>query len=249
MTAQLDALRAAVGDAGLDDVFVTAASPGVIARFMPNRHYPDDAAYLAALADAMKTEYDAIAAAGFVLQLDCPDLTAGWHARDGDLAAHRRLVAQRLEILDHATRDIAPERMRLHMCWGNYEGPHHHDIELRHVVDLLLGARPCGLSFEGANPRHEHEWTVFTDPDVRVPDDTVLVPGVLDTTTNYIEHPELVAQRIGRYVDAVGPDRVLAATDCGFATFAAAPSVDPDIAWAKLTSLVDGAALVGARRK
>ena len=245
LTAQLRALAKALASARSTrhaDVFVTAASPGVISRFMPNRHYPDEESYLLALAEAMKTEYDAITDAGFLLQLDCPDLTAGWHARDGDLDAHRRDVARRLEILDHATRDIEPDRMRLHVCWGNYEGPHHHDLELRHLVDLLLAARPAGLSFEGANPRHEHEWTVFAEVDV--PDDTILVPGVIDTTTNYIEHPELVAQRIRHYVDAVGGPRVVAGTDCGFATFAAAPSVDPDIAWAKLASLVEGAARV-----
>lgn len=237
---ELDAMRAAAGDG---DAFLTAASPGVISRFMPNRHYPDEDGYLTALADAMKTEYDAIVAAGFTLQVDCPDLTVGWHAREGDLAKHRDYVAHRLAALDHATRDIPPERMRLHICWGNYEGPHHHDIPLRDVVDLLLAARPATIAFEGANPRHEHEWTVFADR--TLPEDTVLMPGVIDTTTNYIEHPELVAQRIRRYTDSVGADRVLAATDCGLATFAKSPSVHPDIAWAKLASLVEGAALAG----
>jgi 5-methyltetrahydropteroyltriglutamate--homocysteine methyltransferase len=237
---EIDTMTAAMAQTDRG-AFLTAASPGVISRFMPNRHYPDEESYLAALAEAMKAEYDAIVAAGFVLQLDCPDLTVGWNARDGDLAAHRRYVAQRLEALDHATRDIPPDRMRLHICWGNYEGPHHHDIPLRDVVDLLFAARPDTLAFEGANPRHEHEWAVFGE--VEVPPDAVLMPGVIDTTTHYIEHPELVAQRIARYVERVGPERVLAATDCGFATFAAAPSVDPDIAWAKLGSLVAGAAL------
>lgn len=250
LDAELTRLRDAAAGAGAGadgggEVFCTAASPGVIARFMPNRHYPDEGSYLQALADAMKPEYDAIAAAGFVLQLDCPDLTVGWNARTGDLGAHRRNVAERLAALDHATRDIPPARLRLHLCWGNYEGPHHHDIPLADILDLVLAARPSGVSFEGANPRHEHEWAIFADRDL--PEDTVLIPGVLDSTTNYIEHPELVAQRICRYAEAAGRERVIAGTDCGFATFAGAEVVDPDIAWAKLASLTEGARLASAR--
>jgi 5-methyltetrahydropteroyltriglutamate--homocysteine methyltransferase len=227
------------------DVFCTAASPGVIARFLPNRHYPSETAYLSALADAMKEEYDAIAAAGFILQLDCPDITAGWHARTGDLTAHRAMVAERLALLDHATRDIPADRMRLHLCWGNYEGPHHHDLPLEAIIDLVLGARPDGVSFEGANPRHDHEWAIFADRDL--PDGTVLIPGVVDSTTNFIEHPELIAQRIGRYADVVGRERVLASTDCGFATAADITVVDPDIAWAKLAALSEGTRLASER--
>ena len=245
LDAELEHLGRATREAGVPDVFCTAASPGVIARFMPNRHYPDERAYLEALGEAMKEEYDAIAAAGFVLQLDCPDLTAGWDARTGDVAAHRRMVAERLEVLDHATRDIAPDRLRMHLCWGNYEGPHHHDLPLVDFVDLVLAARPAGVSFEGANPRHEHEWAIFSDG--RLPEGKVLIPGVVDSTTNYIEHPELVAQRICRYADAVGREQVLAGTDCGFATFAGMATVDPDIAWAKLASLREGAELASAR--
>ena len=240
---QLREFRAALdAHPGAADAFVTAASPGVIARFQPNRYYPDDATYLEALGEAMKHEYDAIAAAGFVLQLDCPDLTAGWDARRGDLDAHRRGAAQRLAVLDHATRDIAPEQLRMHVCWGNYEGPHTHDIPLADLVDLLFAARPTGLSFEAANPRHEHEWTLFGEVDV--PDDTVLIPGVIDSTTNYVEHPELVAQRLRHFTGAVGVQRVLAGSDCGFATFENLHTVHPEITWAKLAALAEGAALV-----
>ncbi len=244
LNAELSRLRAAtLGAPG--EVFCTAASPGVIARFMPNRHYPDEESYLQALADAMKQEYDAIAAAGFVLQLDCPDLTVGWDARTGDLDAHRAMVRQRLAALDYATRDIPAGQLRLHLCWGNYEGPHHHDIPLADIIDLVLAARPSAVSFEGANPRHEHEWAIFDGRNL--PDGTVLIPGVIDSTTNYIEHPALVAQRIGRYADVVGRERVIAGTDCGFATFAGMAVVDPDIAWAKLAALAEGARLASAQ--
>jgi 5-methyltetrahydropteroyltriglutamate--homocysteine methyltransferase len=244
LEAELDHLRQATEGAAAD-VFCTAASPGVIARFLPNRHYPSEADYLAALADAMKEEYDAIAAAGFILQLDCPDLTAGWDPRTGDLSAHRAMVAERLAVLDHATRDIPGDRMRLHLCWGNYEGPHHLDLPLEAIIDLVIAARPDGVSFEGANPRHEHEWAIFEGR--RLPDATVLIPGVIDSTTNFIEHPELVAQRIGRYADAVGRERVLAGTDCGFATAVDITTVDPGIAWAKLAALSEGARLASER--
>jgi 5-methyltetrahydropteroyltriglutamate--homocysteine methyltransferase len=247
LDAELEYLRQATEatEGAAADVFCTAASPGVIARFMPNRHYPTETAYLSALADAMKEEYDAIAAAGFILQLDCPDITAGWDPRTGDLDAHRAMVAERLAALDHATRDIPGDRMRLHLCWGNYEGPHHYDLPLQAIIDLVVAARPDGVSFEGANPRHEHEWAIFAGRDL--PDATVLIPGVVDSTTNFIEHPELIAQRIIRYAEAVGPERVMAGTDCGFATFAGMSEVDPDIAWAKLAALSVGARLASDR--
>ncbi|HEY6492791.1 MAG TPA: cobalamin-independent methionine synthase II family protein [Trebonia sp.] len=244
LDAELGRLRTATTDVE-GEVFCTAASPGVISRFMPNRHYPDEGSYLQALADAMKGEYDAVVAAGFVLQLDCPDLTVGWNARTGDLAVHRAMVSQRLEALNYATRDIPADRLRLHLCWGNYEGPHNHDIPLADVIDLVLAARPSAVSFEGANPRHEHEWAIFADRPL--PEDTLLIPGVLDSTTNYIEHPELVAQRIERYAGVVGRERVIAGTDCGFATFARTEVVDPDIAWAKLATLSEGARLASDR--
>jgi len=237
----IDNLRQATEGSGAQEVFMTAASPGVIAQFMRNRYYPDDDQYVAALAEAMKEEYEAIHAAGFVLQLDCPDL-ASWpvaEARGLSKEEFLHIVARNVDALEQATRNIAPERMRMHVCWGNYEGPHTHDIPLLEILPLVLPARPRGLLFEAANPRHEHEWVLFED--VKLPDDKVLVPGVLDSTTNYVEHPELVAQRITRLARIVGMDRVIAGTDCGFATFAHAVPVDPRIVWAKLGSLAEGA--------
>ena len=244
VAADIDHLRDSAG--GVTEVFMSAASPGVIAMFMPNRHYPSEGDYLQALADAMKTEYDAIHQAGFVLQLDCPDLAVG--ASVGPVlttAEFRRKVAERLAALDHATRDIPPDRLRMHLCWGNYEGPHQLDIPLADIIDLVLGARPSAVSFEGANPRHEHEWAVFED--VRLPDGKVIIPGVLDSTTNYIEHPELVAQRIIRYAELVGRENVLAGSDCGFATFSELLTVDPKITWAKLAAMSEGARLASER--
>jgi 5-methyltetrahydropteroyltriglutamate--homocysteine methyltransferase len=233
-------LLAASGDAA--EAFMSAASPGVIDMFMPNRYYPSTEEYLVALADAMKTEYDAIHRAGLVLQLDCPDLAATW-AREPERTVEefRAEVAKRLEVLDYATRDIPPDRIRLHLCWGNYEGPHHTDIPLADIIDLVLAARPAAVSFEAANPRHEHEWKLFEE--VRLPEGKVLIPGVLDSTTNYIEHPELVAQRLVRYAGVVGRGNVIAGTDCGFATFAAFTPVDPAITWAKLAAMAEGARL------
>jgi len=225
---------------GPADVFLTAASPGVIEMFMPNRYYSSTEDYLAALADAMKQEYDAIAGAGFVLQLDCPDLACAWAiGPERTTEEFRKIVAMRLEALDHATRDIPPERMRLHLCWGNYEGPHALDVPLQDIVDLVLASRPAAISFEAANPRHEHEWRLFED--VALPEGKVLIPGVLDSTTNYIEHPDLIAQRLLRYAGVVGRERVIAGSDCGFATFAGLLTVDPRITWAKLAAMGEGA--------
>ena len=233
-------LRAAAG--GAADVFMSAASPGVIEMFMPNRYYPSTEEYLFALADAMKAEYDAIHRAGLVLQLDCPDLACEWSiGPEVSTAEFRRVVARRLEALDHATRDIPPDRIRLHLCWGNYEGPHQGDVPLADIIDLVLAARPTAVSFEAANPRHEHEWAVFED--VRLPEGKVVIPGVLDSTTNYIEHPELVAQRLVRYAGVVGRENVIAGSDCGFATFAGLVPVDPQITWAKLAAMAEGARL------
>ncbi|MGH3718842.1 MAG: cobalamin-independent methionine synthase II family protein [Pseudonocardiaceae bacterium] len=239
----IENLHAAMVGQPAAETFMTAASPGVIEMFMPNRHYRLDEDYLVALADAMKEEYDAIAAAGFLVQLDCPDLAVGWTQQPPEVtvADFRKHVATRLELIDYATRDIPPDRLRMHLCWGNYEGPHHHDLPLTDIIDLVLGARPAGLCLEAANPRHEHEWAVFED--VRLQEGKILIPGVLDTTTNYIEHPQLVAQRIGRFAEMVGRHRVIAGSDCGFATFAALPLVDPQIAWAKLATLTEGARL------
>jgi 5-methyltetrahydropteroyltriglutamate--homocysteine methyltransferase len=244
--ADIAALQAAVADAGAGEAFLTAASPGVIAMFMDDEHYGERTAYLAALAEAMKTEYDAIHRAGLVLQLDCPDLAAGRSAFPFDeagLADFRTYVEENVAALDAALRDIPPERVRLHLCWGNYEGPHDRDVPLRDVLDIVLTARAGTISFEGANPRHGHEWTVFSE--VALPDDKRIMPGVIDSTTNYVEHPQLVAQRIENYARLVGPGRVLAATDCGLATVAVGEGgVDPRIAWAKLRALAEGAALV-----
>jgi 5-methyltetrahydropteroyltriglutamate--homocysteine methyltransferase len=229
------------------DTFLTAASPGVISLFLKNTYYPSHEAYLAALADAMKVEYDAIAGARFVLQVDCPDLAAGRHTQFAalSLAEFRQQVALHVEALNHALRDIPPERLRLHLCWGNYEGPHHRDVPLREILDLVLTARPVALSFEAANPRHAHEWAVFQE--VVLPPEKVVIPGVLDSTTNYIEHPELVAERICRYAQIVGREQVIAGTDCGFSTFAGPTAVDPQITWAKLRALAEGARLATQR--
>jgi 5-methyltetrahydropteroyltriglutamate--homocysteine methyltransferase len=237
-------LRAASG--GATDVFMSAASPGVIEMFMANTYYPSTEEYLFALADAMKTEYDAINQAGFVLQLDCPDLACEWSiGPEVSKEEFRRVVAMRLAAIDHATRDIPPDRLRMHLCWGNYEGPHATDVPLGDIIDLVLAARPSAVSFEAANPRHEHEWQLFEE--VKLPEGKVLVPGVLDSTTNYIEHPELVAQRIMRYADVVGRSNVIAGSDCGFATFAAFVPVDPAITWAKLGAMAEGARLASQR--
>jgi 5-methyltetrahydropteroyltriglutamate--homocysteine methyltransferase len=227
--------------------FMTAASPGVIAHFLQNEHYPSREAYLARLADVMKEEYDAIAQAGFVLQVDCPDLAMGRHLRFPDLSTPEflKIAEANVEALNHALRDIPPERMRMHLCWGNYEGPHHRDIPLRDIIGIVLRARPQAISLEGANPRHEHEWTVFRE--VKLPDDKVVIPGVLDSTTNFIEHPELVAQRIMRYAEVVGRERVIAGSDCGFGTFARSGyQVEPEIVWAKLRAMAEGARLASA---
>jgi 5-methyltetrahydropteroyltriglutamate--homocysteine methyltransferase len=241
--ADLDNLAAAVAGATPAEVFLSAASPGVISLFLENKHYPSHEEYVMALAEAMKVEYDAIHAAGFLLQVDCPDLAMGRHIQfaDASLAEFKRNAALHVAALNHALADIPPERVRMHLCWGNYEGPHHHDVPLREIIGIALTANVCGISFEGANPRHEHEWRVFED--IKLPENKVLIPGVLDSTTNYIEHPELVAQRIVRYATLVGRERVIAGTDCGFATFAGSSAVDPAITWAKLQALTEGAAL------
>ncbi len=241
--ADIRRLQRAVADTGVESAFMSAASPGIISQFLANNHYADQEAYLYALADAMKTEYDMIAKAGIVLQLDCPDLALGRHlsAQPLPVSDFRKIVALHVEVLNYATRDIDPEQMRLHLCWGNYSSPHHHDVELADIIDLIYRARPAGLSLEAANPRHEHEWTVFEQH--RLPDGKVLIPGVIDTCTNYVEHPEVVAQRIRRFADVVGARNLIAGTDCGFATFANFHTIDPGICWLKLKSLADGAAL------
>ena len=234
-------LQAALDGADAEDAFLNAASPGVIAVFLQNRHYPSHEEYVFALADAMKVEYDEIHRAGIVLQLDCPDLAMSGHMLGESLDDFRARARVNVEALAHATRDIPPDDMRLHLCWGNYEGPHHHDVALRDIIDVVFGARPAAILFEAANPRHEHEWTVFED--VKLPEGKVVIPGVIDSTTNFIEHPELVAQRLVRYGKLVGPENVIAGSDCGFETFASYLTVHPPITWAKLHAMAEGAAL------
>jgi len=241
-------LKLALKEAQPTEAFLTAASPGVIAHFLKNEHYPSREAYLGRLVDVMKEEYDAIYRAGFVLQVDCPDLAMGRHLAFPEVsnAEFVKIAAANVEALNHALRDIPADRLRMHLCWGNYEGPHHRDIPLREILGVVLKARPQAISLEGANPRHEHEWVVFRE--VKLPDDKVIIPGVLDSTTNFIEHPELVAQRIVRYAEVVGRERVMAGTDCGFGTFArSASGVEPEIAWAKLRVMAEGARLASAQ--
>jgi 5-methyltetrahydropteroyltriglutamate--homocysteine methyltransferase len=237
-------LKAALSGVNAAEGFMTAASPGVIAHFLQNDYYPSREAYLARLADVMKEEYDAIHQAGLLLQVDCPDLAMGRHLRFPELSTQEflKIAEANIEALNHALRDIPPERLRIHLCWGNYEGPHHRDIPLKDILNIVLKARPQAISFEGANPRHEHEWKVFQE--VKLPEDKVIIPGVLDSTTNFIEHPELVAQRIVRYAEVVGRERVIAGSDCGFGTFArSTPVVEPEIVWPKLRSMAEGARL------
>lgn len=235
----IDDLKAALEGVKVAEAFMTAASPGVISVFQPNQYYASNEEYLWALADAMREEYEAIHMAGLLLQLDCPDLSGmGTGQTPGERPAD---LASRLEALTHAVARIPPDRMRLHLCWGNYEGPHHLDTPLKELIGEVLKARPAAISFEGANPRHEHEWNVFER--VKLPEGKVIIPGVLDSTTNYIEHPELVAQRIVRYAKLVGRENVIAGTDCGFGTFAGTPIVHPSIAFAKLASMAEGARL------
>ncbi len=227
--------------------FLNAASPGLITAFQPNAFYPSHEAYLADLVAAMRPEYEAIAAAGFQLQLDCPDLAMSRHTgyQDLDEADFLKIAEANVEALNAATVNIPPEQMRMHICWGNYEGPHDHDIPLERVIDIILKARPATILFEGANPRHEHEWKVWRD--AGVPDDKILAPGLIDTCSNYVEHPELIAQRIERFAGIVGADRVIASTDCGFGTFAGYGKIDPQVTWKKLRALREGADIAAAR--
>ncbi len=239
--------RAAVDAAGVAGAFVGAPSPGIVALFLPNEHYASTDDYLEALADALKVEYEAILEAGFLLQVDAPDLAMGRHIMYKDRSDEEFVAAaeRHVEAINRALRDAPGDRVRLHVCWGNYEGPHHLDIGLDKIVDVILRAKPRTLLFEASNPRHAHEWRVWAE--ARIPDDVVLAPGVLDTTTNYIEHPELVAERICRFADIVGRERVLAATDCGFGTWSGISIVEPPIVWAKLRSLAEGAAIASER--
>lgn len=244
----LETFAAAVARAKPHGAFVNAAAPGVIAVFQKNEYYPSEDDYIEAVAEAMRPEYEAIVAAGFLLQLDSPDLAMGRHLAFKDLDEDQFLwiAARNVAALNEATRNIPAERMRMHLCWGNYPGPHHRDIPLDRIIGTVLKARPKYLLLEGANPRHAHEWEVFRS--VELPEAKVLIPGVVDSTSNYIEHPDLVAQRIRNYVHLVGTERVMAGTDCGFSTFSGYPTVHPDVVWAKLVSLVEGARRVGEKR-
>ena len=236
-------LQAAVVAVKTHEAFLTAASPGVISLFFRNDHYADHATYLFAIAEAMKQEYETVAKAGFVLQIDCPDLAMGRHIQFADLsvAEFRKMVRLHIDALDHALASVPADQVRMHLCWGNYEGPHHYDVPLADILDIVFTARPSAVSFEAANPRHAHEWRVFEK--IRVPDGKVIVPGVIDSTTNFIEHPALIAERIGRFAKLVGRENVIAGTDCGFGTWVGQAAVDPDIVWAKLASLAEGARL------
>jgi 5-methyltetrahydropteroyltriglutamate--homocysteine methyltransferase len=241
-------LATACAAAKPEEAFMNAASPGVLTKFVPDRYYHDEDAYVEALAEALREEYEAIVAAGFVLQIDAPDLGSARHNQYQNLSDDEflRIAERNIAALNHATADIPPERMRMHLCWGNYEGPHTHDIPLAKILPVALRARPVGLSFEGANPRHAHEWEDLQA--AKIPDDKVLIPGLLDSTTNFVEHPRLIAQRIMRYADIVGRERVIAGADCGFATFAARNNaVVPSVVWAKLAALAEGARIASDR--
>ena len=247
MEADIENLKSAVAAAAPLGAFLNAASPGVVALFQPNDFYRSQDDYLAALAEALRVEYEAIVHAGLFLQIDAPDLAMGRHTmyRDRSLEEFERLAAQHIEILNYALRNVPADRVRMHVCWGNYEGPHHHDIPLERLLPIVLAAKPQALLFEAANPRHAHEWVVFES--VKLPQDKVLIPGVLATTTNYVEHPQLVAERLERFAHVVGRERVMAGTDCGFGTFAGFGPVEPDIAYLKLQSLVEGARIASRR--
>ena len=239
----IDNFKATLDGADHEDAFLPSASLGIISEIMANRYYPSEEAYLYALADVMKEEYQAITQAGLVLQIDAPDAAMGRHSQFGyqTLAEFRAALAQRVEALNHALEGIPQEQVRFHLCWGNYEGPHHHDVPLRDIVDLVLQVNAGAFSIEAANPRHEHEWRVWEQ--VKLPDGKLLIPGVIDTTTHFIEHPELVAQRIVRITRLVGRENVIAGTDCGFSTSAGVPRIDPAVMWAKFRTLAEGARL------
>lgn len=240
-------LKTAAEAAGADEAFMNAASPGVIAVFQPNQYYENDEDYLQALAEVMKVEYEKITDAGLILQVDCPDLAMGRHIRfrDDDINTFKRAAQRQVEALNYALENVPADRVRMHLCWGNYEGPHTHDVELNEIIDIVLSAKPQAIQFEGSNPRHSHEWQIWAE--ATIPDDKILIPGVLDTTTNFVEHPQLVAERIERFAEIVGKERVIAGTDCGFGTFAGFGAVHPDIAYAKLGSLAEGARLASEK--
>jgi 5-methyltetrahydropteroyltriglutamate--homocysteine methyltransferase len=247
LATDLENLNSAVLAASPLEAFMNAASPGVVALFQPNDFYPSLDEYLGALAEALRTEYEAIVAAGFLLQIDAPDLGMGRHTmyRDRTEEEFTAVAARHIEVLNHALRNVPADRARMHVCWGNYEGPHHHDIPLARLLPMVLRAKPQALLFEAANPRHAHEWAVFKD--VKLPEEKILIPGVISSTTNYIEHPLLVAERLERLASLVGRERVIGGSDCGYGTFAGFGPVEPDIAYMKLAALVEGARIASGR--
>jgi len=237
----VDHLQAALAGVRAQQGFLTAASPGVVSLFFRNEQYATEEEYVFAIADAMRHEYETIANAGLVLQIDCPDLGMGRHIQYADLPLDewRKKAHMHVEALNHATRNIAPEQLRMHLCWGNYEGPHHCDVPLADVIDVVFLARPRAISLEAANPRHAHEWALFER--VKLPEGKILIPGVIESKTNFVEHPELVAQRIGRYANLVGRENVIAGSDCGYGTWVGQAAVDPDVVWAKFAAMAEGA--------
>ncbi len=242
-----DNLKAALSSVKAAGGFMSAASPGVVSLFFRNDFYKDFETYIFAIADAMRYEYEVVAKAGFVLQIDCPDLGMGRHIQYADLSVpeFRKRAQLHVEALNHATSNIAPEQLRMHVCWGNYEGPHHRDVPLADIVDIVFSARPNAISFEAANPRHAHEWTLFET--VKLPVGKVLIPGVLESKSNFIEHPELIAQRIGRYAKLVGRENVIAGSDCGYGTWVGQAAVDPDVVFAKFKAMAEGAAIASKK--
>ena len=243
----VDNLAAALREVKAAEGFMSTASPGVVSLFFRNDHYKDHETYLHAIAEAMRDEYETVARAGIILQIDCPDLGMGRHIQYAslDLPEFRKRVAMHVEALNHATRNIPPEQMRLHLCWGNYEGPHHFDVPFADVIDIVFAARPAAVSFEAANPRHAHEFALFDT--VKLPAGKVLIPGVIESKSNFIEHPELIAQRIGRYAERVGRENVIAGSDCGYGTWVGQAAVDPDVVWAKLAAMAEGARIASRR--
>jgi 5-methyltetrahydropteroyltriglutamate--homocysteine methyltransferase len=244
----IENLRAASSGAAAEEVFMTSPSPGQISRFLHNEHYPSDEAYIYALAEVMKRQYNAIADAGFLLQLDCPDLALGRHQLFSHLTLEefRAVAEMHVEALNYAVADIPADRMRMHICWGSTLGPHHTDVPISDVIDIVLKAKPSAVAFPGANPRHEHEWKIWRDS-IKLPEGKIIIPGVIDSTSNFVEHPEVVCDRIVRYERVVGRDNMIAGVDCGFGTFAGRLQVDSKIVWMKLASLVEGARMASAQ--
>jgi 5-methyltetrahydropteroyltriglutamate--homocysteine methyltransferase len=243
----LAAFKAVKGTDAAQETFMSAASPGVISLFFRNDYYKSEEDYLHAIAEAMRHEYEAVAKAGITLQIDCPDLAMGRHIQYADLptSEFRKRAQMHVEALNHALANIPPEQLRMHVCWGNYEGPHHCDVAFSEIIDIVFSARPHAISFEAANPRHAHEWTLFET--VKLPEGKVLIPGVLESKTNFIEHPELIAQRIGHYANLVGRENVIAGSDCGYGTWVGQAAVDPDVVWAKLGAMAEGARIASRK--